>query len=39
MIKFELDWSKKVETTLKDEINQSWDSYKKVESLMIPELE
>ncbi len=39
MIKFELDWSKKVETTLKDEINQSWDSYKKTEALMIPELE
>lgn len=39
MIKFELDWSKKVETTLKDEINQSWDSYKKIENLMIPELE
>ena len=39
MIKFELDWSKKVETTLKDEINQSWDSYKKIEALMIPELE
>ena len=39
MIKFELDWAKKVETTLKDEINQSWDSYKKTEALMIPELE
>ena len=38
-IKFELDWSKKVETTLKDEVNQSWDSYKKIENLIIPELE
>lgn len=39
MIKFELDWQAKVESTLKEEINQSWDKYKEIEALIIPELQ
>jgi hypothetical protein len=31
MIKFELDWQAKVESTLKEEINQSWEKYKEIE--------
>ena len=38
-IKFELDWQEKVRTTLKAEVNESWESYKKIEALMLPELE
>ena len=39
LIKFEQDWQKKVETTLKEEINQSWEKYKSIEALILPELE
>lgn len=40
IIKFQLDWNKKVEDTLKmkDEVNASWKRYKEIEALMIPEL-
>lgn len=39
IIKFESDWKEKVRTTLKAEVNESWESYKKIEALMLPELE
>ena len=38
IIKFQLDWNKKVEETLKSEVNDSWERYKEIEALMIPEL-
>lgn len=38
IIKFQLDWNKKVEETLKSEVNDSWERYKEIEELMIPEL-
>lgn len=39
MIRFELDWQEKVQSTLKEEINQAWESYKAIEQKIIPELE
>lgn len=41
IIKFQLDWNKKVEDTLKmkDEVNAAWERYKEIEELMIPELD
>lgn len=38
ILKFQLDWNKKVEETLKSEVNDSWERYKEIEALMIPEL-
>ena len=38
IIKFQLDWNKKVEETLKSKVNDSWERYKEIEALMIPEL-
>lgn len=38
IIKFQQDWNKKVEETLKSEVNDSWERYKEIEALMIPEL-
>lgn len=38
IIKFQLDWNKKVEETLKSEVNDAWERYKEIEALMIPEL-
>ena len=37
--KFRADWSEKVESTLKLEIDQAWSKYKEKEALFIPELE
>ena len=41
IIKFQLDWNKKLEDTLKmkDEVNTAWERYKEIEALMIPELD
>lgn len=39
MIKFEKDWSEKVESTLKLDVDQAWNKYKEKEALFIPELE
>ena len=36
--KFEEDWNEKVKTTLKEEVNQSWQRYKEIETLITPEL-
>ena len=38
IVKFQLEWNKKVEETLKSEVNDSWERYKEIEALMIPEL-
>ena len=40
IIKFQYDWAKKVEDTLKmkDEVNAAWKRYKEIEELIIPEL-
>lgn len=38
-IKFIFDWKKKVESTLKEEVNQSWERYKEKEAQILPELE
>lgn len=37
-IQFQADWFEKVQTTLKEEINQSWDKFKQVSELINPEL-
>jgi hypothetical protein len=39
MIKFELDWQEKVQDTLKQNIDTSWEAYKKIEEELTPELE
>lgn len=41
IIKFQSDWNKKLEDTLKmkDEVNAAWERYKEIEELMIPELD
>ena len=36
--KFEEEWTEKVKTTLKEEVNQSWQRYKEIEALVTPEL-
>ena len=36
--KFEEEWNEKVKTTLKEEVNQSWQRYKEIEALITPEL-
>ena len=38
LIKFQLDWQKKLESTLKEEVDQSWQKFKEHEQLIIPEL-
>ena len=38
LIKFQQDWQKKLETTLKEEVDQSWKKFKEHEQLIIPEL-
>lgn len=38
IIKFQLDWNKKVEETLKSEVSDAWERYKEIETLIIPEL-
>ena len=38
LIKFQQDWQKKLESTLKEEVSQSWEKFKAHEQLIIPEL-
>ena len=38
LIKFQQDWQKKLESTLKEEVDQSWKKFKEHEQLIIPEL-
>lgn len=37
--KFVTEWKNKLETTLKEEATQSWEKYKALEALLLPELE
>lgn len=39
LINFQTEWNKKVENTLKNEVDKSWKKFKEKEALIIPELQ